>query len=131
MRGILNISINIDHFCRALTAASNGRLVNDLEAPAFSLSPLLRQLKDDILQFDSSISGVMMSVFFSPCNLFIVLVKICFCFRSGSGTSVFALRDKKNPIPFPAEEIAKRYQGLRHFKCSFIGRTDDISNWYI
>ena len=81
MRGILNISINIDHFCRALTAASNGRLVNDLEAPAFSLSPLLRQLKDDILQFDSSISGVMMSVFFV--NIISSLCKLKFVFVLG------------------------------------------------
>jgi hypothetical protein len=45
---------------RVLTAASNGRLLNDLEAPAFSLSPLLLRLKEDILHYDTAISGVMM-----------------------------------------------------------------------
>lgn len=54
---------------RALAASSNGRLVNDLEAPAFSLSPLLLRLKQDILHYENAVSGVMMYVDFFEASM--------------------------------------------------------------
>lgn len=125
-------------FClfRALAAASNGRLVNDLEAPAFSLSPLLLRLKQDILQYENAVSGVMMYVDFAAATIYGATIAYWINFdiflwtRSGSGTSVFALRDKSNPNPFPAEEISQRFPGLRHFKCSFVSRANDLISWY-
>mmetsp|Transcript_3675 Transcript_3675/g.5031 ORF Transcript_3675/g.5031 Transcript_3675/m.5031 type:complete len:356 (+) Transcript_3675:73-1140(+) len=92
----------------ALKAAANDRLINDLEAPAFSISAL-QQLKSEIAMHDTAISGVMMS---------------------GSGTSVYALRSKSNPTVFPFDEIAAKFPGLRHYQCSFVGRTNDLTSWY-
>jgi hypothetical protein len=48
----------------AVRAAENGRLVNDLETPAFLLEPLLAALKEDIERYvaEGAIGGVVVSV---------------------------------------------------------------------
>lgn len=45
----------------ALQAAAEGRLVNDLEFPAFQCEPILADIKADICAESSEISGAMMS----------------------------------------------------------------------
>lgn len=46
-----------------LEAARDGRLINDLEAPAFQVNPELLKMKDCIAKYESlgAIAGVMMS----------------------------------------------------------------------
>jgi len=47
----------------AVRAAENGRLVNDLEVPAFVLEPLLAALKEDVERYvvEGTIAGVVVS----------------------------------------------------------------------
>lgn len=48
-------------FIRTIKSAINGRLINDLEAPAFKIEPILSEIKNEILSLGDSVSGVMMS----------------------------------------------------------------------
>ena len=45
----------------ALKAAQDGRLLNDLEPPAFKCEPVLADIKEDIRRLNDGIAGVMMS----------------------------------------------------------------------
>lgn len=103
----------------ALKGAWAGFLINDLEKPAFLNAPLLAALKEKIIieTIDSDIpygvSGVMMS---------------------GSGTSVYALRDKRfasgSGVPLPIDKILADFPGLKHFQCDFIQKENSIESWY-
>jgi len=96
----------------ALGAAQQGALVNDLEAPAFQCAPLLAQLKSRLLQGEAgAVSGVMMS---------------------GSGTSVYALRDSRLSPPLDVAAILSHFppSSLQHFQCHLLGRSDDLASWY-
>ena len=98
--------------------------MNDLEAPAFECAPQLLALKQDIASLlvrgDPGGGGVMMS---------------------GSGTSVYALLRRAQADKGKDEGLSSgRAQGLaavlekhpsvRHFKCDFISKVDDVREWY-
>lgn len=63
----------------------------------------------------------------TPHNLAVVqTVKLLH--RSGSGTSVYALCDASSNFPY--EKVTKKFPGIRHFQCSFIGKANDLTSWY-
>lgn len=97
----------------ALVSAAEGRLVNDLEPPAFECNPNLKALKDAIgHQLDEDAKGVMMS---------------------GSGTSVYALVNaavSKDKIAEKLVNVLKSFPTVRHFECQFINKVDDATSWY-
>lgn len=99
----------------AIASAENGRLINDLESPAFQNAPLLLSIKKDLEEYvySGALSGVMMS---------------------GSGTSIYAMKSKSsNQITtqhFHEDKLLAKYPNLKHFKCDFIQKTNDIYSWY-
>jgi len=94
----------------ALEGAQAGYLINDLEPPAFQCQPQLEKLKETIKSLGKdSISGTMMS---------------------GSGTSVYALEGVDTPNPLPVERVLSLFPTVKHFKCQFISKKDDIYSWY-
>lgn len=105
----------------ALQSATDGRLVNDLEKPAFTCNPYLESLKNDITKELNNIAvGVMMS---------------------GSGTSIYALVakeqsnnddvSKKDKLSEEAiNNILQKYPTVKHFKCDFMNKSDDLKCWY-
>jgi 4-diphosphocytidyl-2C-methyl-D-erythritol kinase len=97
-----------------LKAAEGGFLVNDLEDPAFECSPALLALKREIStqMGTEGASGVMMS---------------------GSGTSIYALiRQMKgeDSVPKAVEKVLSAFPTVRHFKCEFLNKKDDLESWY-
>ena len=98
----------------ALEAAGSGLLINDLEPPAFTCSPALRSLREEIATEMDTASGVMMS---------------------GSGTSIYALvrSDQGTPVESVApavEKILEAFPTVLHFECEFVNKKNDIHTWY-
>lgn len=87
----------------------DGCLINDLEPPAFACQPSLEQLKASIKNLGHAIGGVMMS---------------------GSGTSVYALANADEPIEPNISSILTEFPNVKHFKCKFISKKDDVFTWY-
>jgi len=95
--------------------------VNDLEPPAFACEPLLLRLKDAVAIASKSmgeeLGGVMMS---------------------GSGTSVYSIsstagrsddtisKEKRGHI----DAVLAQFPNMRHFRCKFVSKKDDIYSWY-
>ena len=92
----------------AIKAAEDGRLVNDLEPPAFKCQPNLLTLKSAIQSLGSSIKGVMMS---------------------GSGTSVYAITSTDSS-KLPVDKIKSLFPTIRYYDCSFLNKNDDVKSWY-
>lgn len=82
------------------------RLINDLEAPAFALCPLLSLLKDRLVQCEGVLGAMM----------------------SGSGTSVFALTASETSLP--VDQILAAVPGTQYFRASYLNRPDDVRYWY-
>lgn len=95
----------------AIKAASEGRLVNDLEPPAYSVEPKLAQLKAR-LEKTSGFAGVMMS---------------------GSGTSVYAVSRKGDmlaEIDGETKAVLRDIPSMRYYPCSFLNKEDKVDAWY-
>jgi 4-diphosphocytidyl-2-C-methyl-D-erythritol kinase len=94
----------------AVKAALEGKMINDLEAPAFSCLPDLLALKQEIEACTRSvgIAGVMMS---------------------GSGTSVYSLRTPSE-VQYPTATIISKFPLMKHFPCEFLNRKNDVYSWY-
>jgi 4-diphosphocytidyl-2-C-methyl-D-erythritol kinase len=98
----------------ALLAAAEGRLVNDLEPPAFTCNPALKSLRDAIaVELGDHAMGVMMS---------------------GSGTSIYAIvrggSGSKEQLEAAVGNVLKAFPTVRHFECNFINKVDDVRTWY-
>lgn len=93
-----------------IEAARQQLLINDLEAPAFSLMSKLRELKQDIASLRQSedtyrIVGEMMS---------------------GSGTTVYALSEGDDATW--STTITNKYPDVAYYRCSLLQRTS--GGWY-
>lgn len=101
----------------ALSAASSGLLVNDLEPPAFVCAPRLLHIKKDIAEqlLGSEEGGVMMS---------------------GSGTSVYALLRRTSDAAALARReravaaLLQTHPDIKYFRTAFLGKNDDAKAWY-
>jgi len=92
----------------ALISADEGRLVNDLEPPAFECAPLLAQIKAELMQ-ESKYAGVMMS---------------------GSGTSIYTLAKKGTGKIESIDKVLQKFPTLRHFECEFVNKEDCVKTWF-
>lgn len=94
----------------ALKAAEDGRLVNDLEPPAFICAPSLLALKKRIEKVPAY-KGVMMS---------------------GSGTSIYALlpRSESAAAAQLVSAILKEYPQVRFFESDFLNKKDTNTEWF-
>lgn len=94
----------------AIQAAEDGRLVNDLEPPAFACAPSLLALKKRIEQI-KEYKGVMMS---------------------GSGTSIYAVLPKTQGKDASAQVagVLKDYPTVKHFSCQLLNKPDRANAWY-
>lgn len=91
-------------------AAEDGRLVNDLEPPAFACAPVLLALKKRIEKI-TAYDGVMMS---------------------GSGTSIYAVATKENAKVASSlvKGVLSEYPNVQHFSCRLINKADRADTWY-
>ena len=95
----------------AIKAAAEGRLVNDLEPPAYSVEPKLSQLKARLEQ-TGAFAGVMMS---------------------GSGTSIYAVArsgDRQDEIDRHVKALLEDVPSMRYYPCSFLNKEDKVDAWY-
>jgi len=93
-----------------IKAAEDGRLVNDLEPPAFACAPILKALKQRIQQI-RVYKGVMMS---------------------GSGTSVYAVLSKDDG-KIASQQVAsvlKDFPSVKHFSCQLLNKPDRADAWF-
>ncbi len=102
--------LNLLTYLFAIAGAKAGYLINDLEPPAFQCQPQLEKLKETIKSLgNGNIAGVMMS---------------------GSGTSVYALETDATSNPLPVDRVLNLFPTVRHYKCKFISKKDDVYSWY-
>lgn len=95
----------------AIKAAAEGRLVNDLEPPAYSVEPTLAQLKARLEQTEA-FAGVMMS---------------------GSGTSIYAVArsgDRQDEIDRHVKAVLGDIPSMRYYPCTFLNKEDRVDAWY-
>ena len=94
----------------AIKAAEDGRLVNDLEPPAFACAPSLKALKSRIEKI-KAYKGVMMS---------------------GSGTSIYAVLPKTHSKEASqlVAGVLQDYPNVQHFSCQLINKPDRADAWF-